>query len=988
MMVGAGFAERLGRMVGRSAEVERLKRYLHERGTKRYVYYWAEGGLGKTRLLEELVRMVADAGPGFLCSGIIDLYHTDLHSTSRIEQTIVNGLDPKGKRFSEYRRLRREYELLREWGADPDVLEERRAALSAAFVHGCRDLALDARLVICFDTVELLQYESSAVERMAGLDAMDARIKPWLLRHLAELGNVLVVLAGRPRRAADGEERDLQAAFEEDLEAAFGKENLEVVELEPLDEADTRAFISALTPEIEGPFLSDSQLAVVHLLTGGRPILLHLTVDLLTRLSPEPRRILEMFDRHASLVGTPLDSDAVAKARSEIERELVQAVFAEGGVLEDYMRHIALIPKGVNAAILRCTRGMPDREARELLDRLKPLSITKLHAPPPGEGVTADERLFLHDEMYRLLRLPGVVPNLEATEREVARKLKDECYASLIEDVEDQIASSRPEARAPFHERLHRLQVERLYYELVCDVKKGYEEYRQLSDEANRERRVGFSMRLLDEFLRFYNDEARRDRFERTGLTHERILRDSVLMWVERLYHWGQRRQAIEFARQVLDSPEQVYLDEKEHLDILANICALWANAYPVVYGYDQKVIDQAEEMLERLPPLEACSLPQALARARLGMAIGYGLDQAGMLSREVQHYVESLAAFRKEGQHQEEYVRLLNNLAYVHALQGRFRQARIVAHEALRLGEGAGYEYTRGLTLSVLSSIARMRDNYARAIEYGQEALELFNRVNDPHGILLARQASAKALRQQAQHETRMRRKPEEARKQLEAAETHLRAARRVLSTAGLGAQRYAGIYAELGRLERDLGDWHAWQKDGAQATAHRQKAQKLLKQAVEDLRSFVERADTLHDLAEVQCAMGDVDAALKTLNQAEALIRSQHAFDSGQFPLPPDMPSEYLAPLGKVQWQRGRIALGNGEVDEAARHILLAYAYLRRFSEDAIQLEQLVDDVHAYLRSMPKARASFMASIERIAAEAKWVEVTPFVQTLRELP
>ena len=58
-------------------------------------------------------------------------------------------------------------------------------------------MASDARkLVMCFDTVELLQYESSIIEEKAGLDTADTRIKPWLLEKLAQIHNVLVVLLG------------------------------------------------------------------------------------------------------------------------------------------------------------------------------------------------------------------------------------------------------------------------------------------------------------------------------------------------------------------------------------------------------------------------------------------------------------------------------------------------------------------------------------------------------------------------------------------------------------------------------------------------------------------------------------------------------------------------------------------------------------------------------------------------------------------------
>ena len=121
---------RIPRMVGREEEVEGLRRCLRARGETHFLYYWARGGLGKTRLLEELQWMVEEAGPGFCSTGIIDLFHTDTHSTSDVERAIVEGLDPEQKYFAQYRQERKRYELLRERGTDPGVLERRRETLS------------------------------------------------------------------------------------------------------------------------------------------------------------------------------------------------------------------------------------------------------------------------------------------------------------------------------------------------------------------------------------------------------------------------------------------------------------------------------------------------------------------------------------------------------------------------------------------------------------------------------------------------------------------------------------------------------------------------------------------------------------------------------------------------------------------------------------------------------------------------------------------
>ena len=191
---------RKGELIGREAELEHLRDLLHQRGESHVLYYYAQGGYGKTRLLEELQTMVADLGETFRTTGIIDLYHTDTHSASDVERAIVEGLDPDRRYFKEYRSKRADYELLRERWSRSRSPESKREELGQIFVRDWGQPALDfKKLVICLDTIELLQYESSVVEDTVGAHTIDTRIRAWLLDKLPQLKNALVVFAGRPK---------------------------------------------------------------------------------------------------------------------------------------------------------------------------------------------------------------------------------------------------------------------------------------------------------------------------------------------------------------------------------------------------------------------------------------------------------------------------------------------------------------------------------------------------------------------------------------------------------------------------------------------------------------------------------------------------------------------------------------------------------------------------------------------------------------------
>jgi hypothetical protein len=124
-------------MIGRQRELECPKQYLNDRNVSHFCYYWARGGLGKTRLLQEVQQLVQDTRSGYHSNGIWDLYHTDLHGISDLARAIVDGLDPQGKHCANYRFKRPEYESLRDRGASPKALEALRTKLSR-LLEECR----------------------------------------------------------------------------------------------------------------------------------------------------------------------------------------------------------------------------------------------------------------------------------------------------------------------------------------------------------------------------------------------------------------------------------------------------------------------------------------------------------------------------------------------------------------------------------------------------------------------------------------------------------------------------------------------------------------------------------------------------------------------------------------------------------------------------------------------------------------------------------
>jgi tetratricopeptide (TPR) repeat protein len=969
------FTKRTPHIIGRKDEIERLNRYLHTGDERQVVYYWAKGGLGKTRLLEELQEMIVKENQrrgGFHTTGIIDLYHTDTHSTSDIERIIVRRLDPDNRYFCDYRRARRRYEVLRERGTDPKTLEDYRKELAGHFTQGYRDMSVDARkIVLCFDTIELLQYESSVVEEKAGLDTSDTRLKPWLLEKLSNLPRALIVFAGRPKLPPpDEEQRDPQVRLLEDMRAAFGDE-FKNVELKPFTLEETRSFIEILTKdarqapegalnlemEIEGDVIPEAYLPIIHRLTGGRPIFLHLVFDLIWNLSVAPREVLDLFGEYQDLADAPEDDPRLDDAREAMQRRILGTIFNETGLLGEYLKRIALLPKGVDVEILSASLGLPKDEAQGLLDTLDPLSFIKHFKPLPGSEQIHPERTFLHDELYRLLT-SEIVPYRRIPERQVASAVIKSFYDPEIAALRKTMDASKPEQRVDLRERLQKFQVESLYYLLVSDVREGYKAYKTLTEEANHHRWVGFGMRLLDEFLRFYNASERRPLFEIAGISHEQVIRESAELWCERFTWWEQRNREIQFSEAIMANPHDFSLVPKLHAAIWGNIHALWGEARGVLYGYESHVVERLQGALDMLPPIEECDTAELLARARLTNAIGFQFGRGGRLAYSVRWYSRSKAAYTKLGSDvdPEGFTSLLNNLAFGYAKQGRMTLARTVGHEALRINEETSNRYMTGLTLSTLSSIALLRGNYAKAIGYGEEALTLFQELEDTHGTLLAHLDLAEARRKQAKHELEKGRtaKLPEIEHQLLVAQSILEKAIELAETAEMESH-LVNLYAEQGCLYRDLGRLRKKFEGIEAALPVFHNGSRALDRALEsDQISGAGRVDILEDLGEVRFLSGDVEGAMECIKEAEALIPDAYRIEieetDGE-----TIEQEYYASLAKLEMLRGQMAFEEqGAFEGVLQHYLLADIYFKRFSPEAIERDKLVEYVYRRLRRL----------------------------------
>jgi hypothetical protein len=989
-------------MIGREDEIKLIKDSLRSSGN-RFIYFSAGPGYGKTRLLKEIEKIVTDLGLGYYFSGILDFYLSDMHSNSDIEERLVTELGKGSSYFDEYLEHRKIYMRLRERGADPEALEARRKELRTLFVKNENMLAAKAyKVVICFDTVEHLQYESSAVEELAG--SIDTRIKTWMLEQLPQLNNVVVVFAGRPKTSTapegskEEETLDHHRKLIEDFQKAFGDKFIHK-ELAQLSPANVEKFILAVTGD--PGFFTKEQLPVFHALTHGNPVLLNIMLDLIRVLSPEPRQIYEMFEKYSYLVGAGEENPDLKNAQNEIEQKLVESLFTQS-VIKEYLTQMAVLPKGVTRPIFKEILGLSEKDAGLVFDELKKLTYVKYiesrtefesHLVP----VHTESFLMLHEELYRIFS-PEFIQSQVSLEKTSAQaviaKYYDPTIAKLSQELKDE--KIPPENREQNRLRIEKLQVERLYYLLVSNPEDGYEEYKRLTEYANRFRHVGFAMRLLDEFLRFYNIAYRRKQFTNKGITHEQIVRESIQAWMERLHWWGEYKKEEEFGQKIIHNPGRFFIVPKRDAGINANIVALWVRAKTMLGHDDMKDVMDLRKAEKLLPPEDQCSPNELLGRGRLLTSVGLIFREAGFLELAVKPNDQAIACFRRLGTHPEELAMVLGNQAYVIARQGNTIEGRSLALEGLRINTDNHTLYAAGLSRTILAAIERMAlEDYSEAEKWALEAKDIFEiQLSDIHGAIRTYLNLGGAWRKIAERDAERGRDKAAIIEKLNQAVRILKTGIEV-AKANDRTQEIPGLEAELGKVNRSLGKLFAQEKSKFLAIPYFNESERLFQSSLNSNRwkNPAEKADINEDLAETYFCKGEIKETEQSLDAVWDLLGQDCRMEPGRKKPDCRKPNRYYLPLGKVERLKGEIALDKKEYLQSLQHFTMAYAYFEQFSKTAVEKNKMTATVSSmFLQQVPlvernRAMSGLRAWMDDCSYLIGGVKVREFVVTLGRL-
>jgi len=723
------------RFIGRAAEFAVIDRIARLDSTQA-VQIIGEGGAGKTRFLNEILAQYRRKGSRFVVAKeVIDFYHITNHSIEGLMDAIYRAFQSDVMQLPSYVAARQKLdrhlaEPSSSGGASPypKLLEDTQNALLADL----NSRPNGERLVLVFDTAEKLVYQLTEVEHALGLTQEQLGIWRWLCSaFLPRLDSALVIVAGR--KESEPLLSDLSVIPMQVTPITLGS----------FAEPDALTYFDAVVEAVQDlkPGLAQriqawserDRLEIVSK-TGGRPILLALTIDCLA----VSRGGLNLS---ALGVSRPLEEDLTGIIQN-IERpsdEVIQAV--------------ARTRKGMAAELLarlldlRTADGDWDVAlARERLDGIKDLSFVKFFG---------DDRVFLHDEMYDLLQR-HVLSRLSPAE--TARVL--DVIVSYSRERVEQARSRLEQAREKHdHEAARRegdsfqaALTEHLHYHLRLNAVHGFETYYRYAEEAIQANNMGLDAQLRAELLGFWTERDRDNTLSAVdGLQKSQLIADGAIRWVRRYHAKADYADALALASVI---EKKVLIPSEDNLSRLElDVWKLSAQVY--TENSPARIEALLEGAIAQLENLEDTWRVSAL-RAHAYNRLGYLRSMVGRQHAAIKAYNKAVPLWLKVGLDAARAT-TLNNQAFALSNVGNFDRADRKSKEAIKIQERLGNRSAIGLSQNARALILMQHSDLRDAEDLSKTALRQFRDSGDRRGLALARVALAEIRRRRATEEERL---------------------------------------------------------------------------------------------------------------------------------------------------------------------------------------------------------------------------------------
>jgi len=444
-------------LVGQEEALRRLRDAIYPADrTFRLLFVRAEGGMGKTRLLEEVSARVqgewAELGDSAV-SGLVDVIDMRLHERSQFIKEMRDQF-PHPEEFRQYEHALDEVTLLSASGAQLNQLKAVQQKAIDAFLEDLKEITQKKRVVWLVDTVEQLSYVTSEwliENELLTEDDLRERTHQWLIDLIKhkELDNVTLVLAGRGKEGKTFFE-SMRAAYKKAVEEGLARK-LDDIEIQPLSRDEIRTYFAQLAKDREAwqednpintriirqfNYLADEKnerADVLWLYTGGIPVRLALYAQIIVEGHEIPKELRYSFETAVAQAGTDnpqKPTEALHKIQWNIEDQFIYVLFRDPTDLQArILRHLVRASRGLNAEQLHflldnhekvpikqwrpdpkrlqeLTQALKGMESLYLVKRRSALAnlrpVFEAENKSEAELEAATYRLGLQDEIYRI----------------------------------------------------------------------------------------------------------------------------------------------------------------------------------------------------------------------------------------------------------------------------------------------------------------------------------------------------------------------------------------------------------------------------------------------------------------------------------------------------------------------------------------------------------------------------------------------------------
>ncbi|NMC34928.1 MAG: hypothetical protein GYA36_21110, partial [Veillonellaceae bacterium] len=693
---------RLKNIIGRIPENRLVDAAIRDKGPKA-IYFYGEGGVGKTRLLEDVIEKHS-CEKGIRMSSIIDLYHPDFHDYNNVQLEIAQSIDKETRFFQLYKQRHEEYKFAQQVGGESKSLARLAEKRDWQFLKDYQALAERVeRIILLFDTTELIEYDHDVIQELCQIDSQMLAIINWLSSQAAQLNNTVILLAGRR-----------QTRVEADLEKSFQAWNFERCELKNFSPEETEKYVfQVLSQNPKAPRLTKENYGEIYRRTGGRPIRLALLLLFLMEQSSFDKVLLKLrsYDR----VG--------ASPEGSLESYIIERLQDFPDPSDNVMKFLFLARKGMDRELLMCLLGGTDVEAERIIEELKKIIYIK----------TRFNNLYLHDDLYDLF---------DRSNKDFTRLSRD--FRTLVEYYRDL------EAKASTFRLKLEAHIPRLYYELQFSPEMGCNLYEEWASEAIYLHLNDTDMRLRDEMLRFMHRYESENLSERIAgqLEVDKIIRAEAVHWVERHAALGQYVKACEVAESIRTCTDPSLCWEKVDDPLYkSRLLLAWAEAehYRTKGENSDDKLDQALDILQNFNPQpgsESLVLDEAGWKSRI---LGLIYNRKGYISRVNGIYSEAIPLYKMankelmDSRHSYLRAQVLTNLAFLISQTGDPIAANTHIQDALEIWNNMQMNYREALTRTAFSLILCDQDLPMAAMGEVEYAKKIFEEHKEDRGLVMS---------------------------------------------------------------------------------------------------------------------------------------------------------------------------------------------------------------------------------------------------------